>query len=179
MRPSDDVKLKCPWRRCESHARWFPNATFLARHIEAHATEIVTAAAERRDASPEVSEDLEAPRGPRVIGKLRRFLMSRPREEVLALDWSRTNVALARELGWPDHRVGKLRELLRAEGHPIPRARRGPRGGRLRARERYIQAGLGTVPDRVVAEALGVSKQAVHAMRVALGLPALANRRTR
>ncbi len=103
---------------------------------------------------------------------LEEFITQRTREELLSINWGQTNIALSTRLGLTPGRVGQLRLALRRKGYPIPKARQGPRGGFPRVRERYLRAGLGEVPDCVIAERLGVTNQAAHSMRVAMGIPA-------
>lgn len=110
------------------------------------------------------------PGRPRVVETI---LATWSREELLSLDWSRTNVALGPLLGICSPYVTRLRLALRKKGCPVPKARCGtPKGGGSMDKEKYLKAGIGTVPDRVVAEALGVTKQAVHHARKKMGIPA-------
>lgn len=102
---------------------------------------------------------------------VRRVFEHRPRAELLALDWSQPNVALGPVLDLLPHHVCLLRALLRREGHSLPKAER-PRPTQARgAPKRYIAAGIGNVPDCVVAMRLGVTRGAVYEMRRRFGIP--------
>lgn len=101
----------------------------------------------------------------------KRFLHDHPREELLALDWTKTNAVLASLLGVSYSQVSELRNLLRAEGHSIPVAQRGMPPRWRGSIEAYLDAGLGKYSDREVARKLGVPYWQVHRMRRRLEIP--------
>ena len=123
----------------------------------------------RRAAHQAQPEAPTAGRAPRTMAG--RILAERPIGDLLALDWSRTNHAIASALGIADPRAGDLRRLLREAGHQVPAARRGRRRGVALALDRYRAAAIGERPDAAVAQDVGVSKHAVCVVRLRHGIP--------
>lgn len=150
------IRWVCPLTNCKRSKRPLAGSFSLALHLDKHAAEAAQAAVQEQMARRS------------VVGRL---LATRSREDLLALDWTQTNCALAVILGIPSTDVAKLRERLRDEGHPLPMSRRGRRRGVSKALPKYIAAGIGKKPDGVVAQALGLSRTAVYMMRRQHGIP--------
>lgn len=150
------IRWACPLSICRRSKRSLAGSFSLALHLDRHAAEAAQASVKEERARRSV---------------LGRLLATRPREELLALDWTQTNSALAAIFGISSVDVAKLRERLRDEGHPLPMSRRGRRRGVSKALPKYIAAGIGKKPDSVVAQALGLSRTAVYMMRRRLGIP--------
>lgn len=88
--------------------------------------------------------------------------------EVEAVDWTADDAVIERRFGVA--RAADLRRYLRRRGYAIPRK---PGSGRHCGRGRrsvreWLGAGLGRLPDGVVARGLGVSRQAVAKARTRL-----------
>lgn len=157
--PSEDarVRWKCPLHDCERFRRPLQGPFSLTIHLDAHAAQAAEAA--RRERKAQRSPD----RSP-VAG--------RSREDLAALDWSQSNRAIADLLGVSAAHAATIRKRLQDEGHPVPNSGRGRPFGSSAAIEKYMTAGIGIAPDRVVAERLHVTPQAVHHMRRRKGIAA-------